>query len=105
MSAIKHIKPDKVLFHYGTEPTGAWWKQTRPHVTPVQAIVPTEIFGNPVPHVAHRTGVLRLRTLIAYGETILMPTSSCNARSTTSSSVLQCWAEKASMASMGWPTL
>jgi len=26
MSAIKHIKPDKVLFHYGTEPTGAWWK-------------------------------------------------------------------------------
>ena len=67
MSAIKHIKPDRVLFHYGTEPTGAWWKQTRPHVTPVQAIVPTEIFGNPVPHVAHRTGVLRLRTLIAYG--------------------------------------
>ena len=67
MSAIERIRPDAVLFHYEYEPTGPWWKLSRPLVTLMPMKAPREIFGNPVEHVAHRAGVTRLRVLLEHG--------------------------------------
>jgi len=67
MSAIRHIKPDKVMFHYGFEPQGPWWDLSRPHVTLVHRPPPTEIYGQMLLHVAHRADVVRLQTLIEHG--------------------------------------
>jgi hypothetical protein len=66
-SAIAHIKPDKVLFYYHHEPSGPWWEATRTYVTPVWIELPTEIFGNPVDHPAHRADIVRLDRLLAEG--------------------------------------
>lgn len=67
MSAIKHIRPEQVIFHYQNVPTGVWWELTRPHVTLNRVEAPREIFGNPLLHPAHRSDVLRLRTLLQEG--------------------------------------
>ncbi len=67
MSAVKHIRPDKIYFHYQYEPTGPWWTLSRPYVTLMPMTAPTEVFGNPLPHVAHRAGVTRLRALARWG--------------------------------------
>ena len=66
-SAITHIRPEAVFFHYDHEPTGPWWVLTRELVTPIQTSAPREIFGNPLTHVAHRSDVVRLQRLIEYG--------------------------------------
>jgi hypothetical protein len=67
MSAIAHIRPEKVFFYYEYEPTGPWWDLSRDHVTRVQITAPREIFGNPLNHVAHRSDVVRLQKLIEHG--------------------------------------
>lgn len=67
MSAIAHIEPEAVFFHHEFEPSGPWWALSRPHVTLVPMRAPREIFGKPLLHVAHRAGVVRLRTLIERG--------------------------------------
>ncbi len=66
-SAIAHIKPDRVRFAYAHEPTGPWWELTRKIVTPIRIEAPTEIFGRPLHHVAHKADVVRLQTLIEHG--------------------------------------
>lgn len=66
-SAVAHIRPDVVLFHYEYEPQGPWWELTRKLVTPVKITAPREIFGNPVDHPAHRADVVRLERLIEQG--------------------------------------
>lgn len=71
MSAREHSKPDNILLHYGTEPTGSSWQQTRPFVAAVPTEVTVELFGNPVPHVALRADIPRLRKLMARGEIYL----------------------------------
>lgn len=67
MSAIHHIQPDNILFHYEFEPRGPWWELTKPYLTLMRRKAPTEIFGNPLLHVAHRAGVVRLQSLIEHG--------------------------------------
>lgn len=66
-SAIEQIKPDEVFFHYEHEPSGPWWELSRKLVTLVPMHAPVEVFGKPLLHVAHRAGVVRLRTLIEHG--------------------------------------
>ncbi len=66
-SAVAKIKPDQVLFHYEHEPSGPWWELTKPLVTLCQRRAPTEIFGNPLVHVAQRAGCLRLQVLKEHG--------------------------------------
>ena len=61
MSAITHIRPERVLFYYEYEPTGAWWELSRAIVTLVKIAAPREIFGKPLAHVAHRSDVVRLQ--------------------------------------------
>ena len=66
-SAIEKIRPDEVFFHYAYEPSGPWWELSRSLVTLKQMAAPTEIYGNPLRHVAHRAGVTRLRVLLEHG--------------------------------------
>ena len=66
-SAITHIRPERVFFHYDYEPAGPWWELTRDLVTLVKMMAPREIFGNPLDHVAHRSDVVRLQRLIEHG--------------------------------------
>ena len=66
-SAITHIRPERVFFHYEYEPVGPWWELSRDLVTPVKMTAPREIFGNQLAHVAHRSDVVRLQRLIEHG--------------------------------------
>ena len=66
-SAIERIRPEEAFFHFEFEPTGLWWELSRKLITPNKVVAPREIFGNPLLHVAHRSDVLRLQTLIEHG--------------------------------------
>lgn len=68
LSASKHIKPDKIFFHYYYRPTGENWEKIRPLVTPKKLLeLPEYIFGNPVTHYAHKADIVRLEILMEYG--------------------------------------
>ena len=60
-------KPDVVNFYYKYEPTGEWWEKAKPYLNLVEIEPPTEIFGNPLMHVAHQADIVRLQALIADG--------------------------------------
>ena len=66
-SAIRWIQPQAIYLYYEFEPSGAWWELTRPLLTPVKMAGPTEIFGNPLLHFAHRADVVRLSKLTERG--------------------------------------
>lgn len=66
-SAIEKIKPDAVSFYLHNEPSGPWWEITKPLVDIVPVEAPTEIFGRPVNHYAHKADVVRLERLIKHG--------------------------------------
>jgi hypothetical protein len=66
-SAVERIKPSDVYFYYEYEPTGPWWELTREMLTPIKIKAPRIIFGNPIPHPAHRADVVRLEKLLARG--------------------------------------
>jgi hypothetical protein len=66
-SAVDRIAPDKAFIYYEFEPYGPWWDLSRELITPVKIEAPREIFGRPLPHVAHRADVVRLQKLIQYG--------------------------------------
>jgi len=66
-SAIAHIRPREVRFYYHYEPQGPWWDLAKPLITLHRIEPPTEIFGNPVIHPAHRADIVRLEALLESG--------------------------------------
>jgi len=66
-SALDINKPDKAYFYYKHKPTGEWFEKLEDQLELVQIEPPKEIFGNPLLHVAHQTGVIRLQVLIEHG--------------------------------------
>ncbi|MEE1656924.1 glycosyltransferase [Microvirga sp. CF3062] len=66
-SAIHHLRPERVFFYYEHEPRGPWWDLTSQLVERVPVKAPTEVFGNPIHHYAHRADVLRLDRLLEHG--------------------------------------
>jgi hypothetical protein len=66
-SAVERIRPSQALFYYQYEPTGPWWRLTRELVTLVNITAPATIFGNPVPHMAHRADIVRMERLLEVG--------------------------------------
>jgi Glycosyltransferase sugar-binding region containing DXD motif len=66
-SAVEQIKPTEAFFYCEYEPQGAWWRLTRELVTIVKIKAPRAIFGNPLPHPAHRADVFRLEKLLEMG--------------------------------------
>ena len=67
LSAVQRLRPDKVLFHYSFEPSGPWWRLSRPLVTLNRVTAPDSVFGNPLNHVAHKADVIRMQVLIEHG--------------------------------------
>jgi tetratricopeptide (TPR) repeat protein len=55
----------KVYYHY--EPSGPYWDAIKNEVQCVPVDLPTEVFGNPVNHFAHKADVLRMRILLEQG--------------------------------------
>ena len=66
-AAHTHLRPARLLFHCHHRPSGPWWTLAEPLVTVVVVDLPTEIFGRPLAHAAHRADVLRLQLLLAQG--------------------------------------
>ncbi len=66
-SALEINNPSEVNFYYKHEPTGEYWDKIKPYLNLNKIEPPTEIYGNPLLHVAHQAGVLRLAYLIEHG--------------------------------------
>ncbi|HTI07494.1 MAG TPA: glycosyltransferase [Puia sp.] len=60
-------RPDQIIFHYRYEPEGEWWEKIRPSLTLNRIEIPTEIFGNELIHIAHKSDVVNLRALSECG--------------------------------------
>lgn len=60
-------RPDNIFFYYKYEPRGKWWQASKKMVTLVPIEPPTEIFGKPLLHFAHKADVLRIEVLMKYG--------------------------------------
>jgi hypothetical protein len=66
-SAYDLNKPDAMYFYYTYEPSGEYWNKAKSYLTLVQVEAPTEIFGNPITHVAHKADIIRLQALYENG--------------------------------------
>ena len=66
-SAIEINKPEKAYLYYKHKPEGEWFEKIESELELVKIEPPKEIFGNPLLHVAHQTGVIRLQVLIEEG--------------------------------------
>lgn len=49
------------------EPSGRYWEAIKPHITVKKIVAPDEVFGNPIPHPAHKCDWLRLSVLYENG--------------------------------------
>ncbi len=67
MSALDRLRPERAVLWFEFEPTGPWWRLTKPHLELARTKAPREVFGNPLLHYAHRADVLRLRLLLEHG--------------------------------------
>ena len=66
-SAIDINNPLKTYFHYCEEPVGVWWQKAKPLLSLNKIEKVTAFMGNPVPHPAHQSDIIRLQMLLQYG--------------------------------------
>ena len=66
-SAIKVNNPSEVILHYEYEPKGLYWDMIKSEISLNQIVAPTEIHGNLLNHVAHKSDIIRLQTLYKIG--------------------------------------
>jgi hypothetical protein len=66
-SAVQCNNPSDVHFYYQFEPHGFWWDEIKSKISLKKITAPTEIFGNPLLHVAHQADVVRLEALRTHG--------------------------------------
>ncbi|KAJ1619900.1 hypothetical protein T492DRAFT_406860 [Pavlovales sp. CCMP2436] len=67
VAASTHIRPEVIVFHHHHRPSGEWWERAAPLLTLRHIPLPTEIFGRPLVHAAHRADIVRLRALLEKG--------------------------------------
>lgn len=67
VAASVHIRPRAIVFHHYHRPRGEWWDRAAPLLELRQINLPTEVFGRPLVHAAHRADVVRLRALLREG--------------------------------------
>lgn len=66
-SAIKCNPDYEVHFWYEYEPDSRYYQDLKNRIILHQIEAPKEIFGNPVPHYAHKADILRLQILLEHG--------------------------------------
>lgn len=66
-SAIELNKPENAYFYYKYKPSGKWFELIEDQLDLIKIEPPTEIFGNPLCHVAHQADIIRLQALIEEG--------------------------------------
>ncbi|MCY2994491.1 MAG: glycosyltransferase, partial [Planctomycetota bacterium] len=66
-SAYELNRPERIYLHYQHECSGEWWQKARELVTLNRIEAPSEIYGRPLKHFAHRADVVRLRALLEQG--------------------------------------
>lgn len=68
VKSAQRLNHSTVVMHVGSLPAGEWWDRTLAlGVTINRVTPPTEIYGKPLRHHAHRADVLRLQTLLQHG--------------------------------------
>lgn len=71
LAARRHLRPSKLFVHYFEEPKTFWWNRTKHDPEIRLTMVPTrfveQIFNQSIVHHTHRSDVLRLEILLAYG--------------------------------------
>jgi hypothetical protein len=55
--------PDKIYFYSDKEPSGKYWDKISSYIEFVKTVIPDEIFGRKLFHIAHKSDVLRLQIL------------------------------------------
>ena len=66
-SAIKSNPGYEVHLWYEHEPASAYWDDLKKEIILHQIKAPESIFGNPVPHYAHKADIVRLQVLLEEG--------------------------------------
>ncbi|CAG8811340.1 4240_t:CDS:1, partial [Racocetra persica] len=66
-SAIETIKPEKTYFHCIYEPKSYWYQLIKPKLTVMPTRIVTEIFGNPVKVIQHKSDIIRMEVLRDFG--------------------------------------
>jgi hypothetical protein len=66
-SALEVNGIEKANFYYKHKPSGEWFERIEDKLNLIQIEPPTDIFGNPLLHVAHQAGVIRLQVLLEEG--------------------------------------
>jgi len=59
--------PERIYLHYQHECSGGWWDKAKELVVLNKVDAPTQIYGRPLIHFAHRADVLRLMVLLEQG--------------------------------------
>ncbi|CAG8694437.1 20098_t:CDS:1, partial [Cetraspora pellucida] len=62
-SSIETIKPEKTYFHCIHEPKTYWYQLIKPKLTIMKTRIVTEIFGNPVNVIQHKSDIIRMEVL------------------------------------------
>lgn len=66
--SAQRCNPDyEIHFWYEHKPSTAYFRDLEADIVLHQVHAPESIFGNPIPHFAHRADVLRLQTLLQHG--------------------------------------
>jgi hypothetical protein len=66
-SALEVNGIEKANFYYKYKPSGEWFERIEDKLNLIQVEPPTDIFGNPLSHVAHQADVIRLQVLLEEG--------------------------------------
>lgn len=70
--------PDKIYFHYDTEPNGDWWMKAKQFCEPIKIEPVEEVFGQKLVMLSHKADVFRLKKLLETGGIYLDTDVICN---------------------------
>lgn len=77
-SALDVNDVEKANFYYKYKPEGEWFERIEDRLNLIRIEPPTEIFGRPLLHIAHQTGVIRLQILLEDGGIYMDVDTICN---------------------------
>lgn len=66
-SALDVNTIEKANLYYKHKPDGEWFEKIEDKLNLIEIDPPTEIFGNPISHIAHQSDVIRLQVLLEEG--------------------------------------